>query len=184
MLKSVGLPLLKKSILKRAGFDINNCSPMRHVAECFVPALFCHGETDDFIDPEHSKCLADKVSFCVFILCAFDWFGKYAGDHNRILVKGGHNTVRPQFLRDSASIFFSQCTRFICSLSFALLISRAGLGLPPIECPPDFSLPVGLNTIESSGERRIADEEDEMAAAIALSLAAAGHDNNVEHPAE
>jgi hypothetical protein len=46
----------------------------------------------------------------------------------------GHNTVRPQFMRDSASIFFAQC-----------------MNLELVDAPPDFSLPVGLNTIESEG---------------------------------
>ena len=101
-----------------------------------MPALFVHGEKDDFILPAHSERLCEQ----------------YAGEKNRILVQGGregrkqktsfffdnqssgHNTVRPQFMRDSASIFFAQC-----------------MNLELVDAPPDFSLPVGLNTIESEG---------------------------------
>jgi hypothetical protein len=93
-----------------------------------------------------------------------------SAEKNRILVAGGHNTVRPSFLRDSASIFFAQC-----------------LGLEVAERPEDFFLPVGLQANElrvqslandlpgwgaGMQQRRDSDEEDaEMAAAIALSLA-------------
>lgn len=31
VLKNVGMPLLKKSIIKKAGFDIHECSPIKHV---------------------------------------------------------------------------------------------------------------------------------------------------------
>ena len=146
MLKSVGMPLLKKSIFKRAGFDIAECSPLKHVEFCFVPALFVHGEKDDFILPRHSEELCER----------------YAGEKNRILVKGNHNTVRPSFMRDSASIFFAQC-----------------LGMEFSPEAASFEIPVGLNTIQrelgADAEEPPQEEEDEMARAIALSLQE--HDN-------
>jgi hypothetical protein len=173
LLKSVGLPLLRKSIQKRAGFDIGNCSPVKLVDRCFVPALFCHGSEDVFIAPRHSEQLhaayaggADKESL-FFIYFSLSFFA----EKNRILVAGGHNTVRPAFLRDSASIFFAQC-----------------LGLEVADRPEDFFLPVGLHANEMRVQNVANDlpdwgaglplredegdaEDAEMAAAIAMSLA-------------
>lgn len=140
--------LMKKGIKSRANFDIAECSPIKHVDCCFVPALFVHGEMDDFIKPHHSQVLCDK----------------YAGEKNRILVKGNHNTIRPQFMKDSASIFFAQC-----------------LGLEAINDTSSFEIPVGLNVSQNDAfvqsnadyerrERQMREEEDMIAQAIALSL--------------
>jgi hypothetical protein len=171
LLKSVGLPLLRKSIQKRAGFDIGNCSPVKLVDRCFVPALFCHGSEDVFIAPRHSEQLhaayaggEGKTRDCHVFLTLL------SAEKNRILVAGGHNTVRPAFLRDSASIFFAQC-----------------LGLEVADRPEDFFLPVGLhanemrmqnvgNDLPDWGAGLPREEEGdaddaEMAAAIAMSLA-------------
>ncbi len=170
VLKNVGMPLLKKAIQKRARFDVAECSPRKYVAACFVPALFCHGEQDDFIAPRHSLQLCDAYAGGAPCGCVlFLWYLTVEAEKNRILVKGGHNTVRPSFMRDSASIFFAQC-----------------LGLPLAELPGDFSLPVGLNTIgegegwdvEGAREAEAEAEDDEMAAAIALSLREASNSNN------
>ena len=89
---NVAIKMIRKGILKRAEFDINECSPVKHVGSAFIPALFVHGEQDDFIKPHHSERLYEA----------------YAGDKNRIIVAGGHNSSRPQFMRDSVSIFFAQ----------------------------------------------------------------------------
>ena len=169
LLKSVGLPLLRKSIQKRAGFDIGQCAPLRLVERCFVPALFCHGAEDAFIAPRHSEQLHAAYAGGLGNRRPFapDSLTPGGPEKNRILVEGGHNTVRPSFMRDSASIFFAQC-----------------LGLEAAERPDDFFLPVGLQAHELRLQRPANDlpewgagdaqaEEDEMAAAIALSLQAA-----------
>lgn len=90
----MGLAVMKKAILKRAKFDVAQCAPLKFVNACFVPALFVHGRQDDFIVPRHSEILAEKYG---------------SDDKNRVLVEGGHNSARPSFLQDSASIFFAQC---------------------------------------------------------------------------
>ncbi len=53
--------------------DLSWCSVLNVLPGCFVPALFVHGEKDDFITPAHSERLYEK----------------YAGEKNRILVPGG-----------------------------------------------------------------------------------------------
>ena len=59
------------------------------MANSFIPALFATATGDDFIKPQHSQDLHDA----------------YQGDKNFIKFEGDHNTTRPQFFYDSASIF-------------------------------------------------------------------------------
>ena len=51
------------------------------------------GEHDDFIRKHHSEQIHEK----------------YAGDKNLIIVEGDHNSPRPKFMFDSASIFLQTC---------------------------------------------------------------------------
>jgi len=90
MMVSLGLKMIRKTILNKAKFDINKLEPIVAAESCFIPALFVHGESDTFIPAHHSKELN----------------AKYAGDKNLILVEGDHNSVRPRFFYDSVSIFF------------------------------------------------------------------------------
>lgn len=83
------MKFIRASVQKRAGFDLKRLSPIAHAAESFVPALFIAATGDEFIAPHHSDQL----------------YAQYAGDKNVVKVKGDHNTVRPQFLLDSAGIF-------------------------------------------------------------------------------
>eukprot|EP00358_Blepharisma_japonicum_P002893 CAMPEP_0202948700 /NCGR_PEP_ID=MMETSP1395-20130829/14295_1 /ASSEMBLY_ACC=CAM_ASM_000871 /TAXON_ID=5961 /ORGANISM="Blepharisma japonicum, Strain Stock R1072" /LENGTH=206 /DNA_ID=CAMNT_0049651013 /DNA_START=446 /DNA_END=1066 /DNA_ORIENTATION=+ len=87
---SAALSMIRKTVKKKAKFDINELDPMKHVDMCFIPALFCAGKDDTFINPRHTQILYEK----------------YAGDKNLIMVDGDHNSMRPQFLLDSAAIFF------------------------------------------------------------------------------
>jgi len=64
--------------------------PINHVKESFIPALFACANQDDFIQPHHAQELHDK----------------YAGDKNLIKFDGDHNSGRPSFFHDSATIFF------------------------------------------------------------------------------
>lgn len=159
----VGMALMKKGIQKRAHFDIADCSPIKCVDECFVPALFVHGERDDFIAPRHSELL----------------FEKYAGEKNRILVKGGHNSVRPQFMRDSASIFLAQCMNMVLlepgATSVPIPVGLNTVGLNLEEMDEDAFRHFGEGDIVLGGGGGVdinndGDEEDEIAKAIALSL--------------
>jgi len=51
------LQLVRLVIQQKANFDICDVSPQAHVCDCFVPALFLHGELDDFVEPSHSETL-------------------------------------------------------------------------------------------------------------------------------
>jgi pimeloyl-ACP methyl ester carboxylesterase len=86
---SVALRMLAGSVKKQAGFNIKSISPIAHADKCFIPALFVAGEHDDFIKKHHSEELYER----------------YAGDKNLIIVEGDHNSPRPKFMFDSASIF-------------------------------------------------------------------------------
>lgn len=83
------MKLVRGSVKDRANFDIYNLNPIQNLGECFIPALFAHGEQDTFILPHHSQRMYDK----------------YAGDKNIIKFEGDHNSNRPMFFFDSAVIF-------------------------------------------------------------------------------
>ena len=87
---SGAMSIIRKTIQGRANFDINDLVPMNHAQSGFMPALFVAANDDTFILPHHTK----------------DLHAKYSGDKNLIMVDGDHNSVRPQFLLDSISIFF------------------------------------------------------------------------------
>jgi pimeloyl-ACP methyl ester carboxylesterase len=48
------LKLVSNSIMVKADFDIYNLSPINHVRNSFIPALFATGSDDNFIQPHHS----------------------------------------------------------------------------------------------------------------------------------
>jgi pimeloyl-ACP methyl ester carboxylesterase len=88
-LVKIVMKFIRSSVQKRAVFDIKQLAPIDHASISFVPALFVAANGDDFIAPHHS----DQI------------FAQYAGDKNIVKVEGDHNSVRPQFLLDSAGIF-------------------------------------------------------------------------------
>ena len=100
-LVGAAMSLVKGSIQKRAHFDLTRLTPITHVEQCFIPALFCTGKQDDFIKPHHCETLHEK----------------YAGDKNLITFEGDHNSPRPAFFHDSAVIFFIERLQvnFICT---------------------------------------------------------------------
>ncbi|XP_012069496.1 uncharacterized protein LOC105631893 isoform X2 [Jatropha curcas] len=81
---------MRKTIQKKAKFDIMDLNTIKVAKSCFVPALFGHASDDDFIQPHHS----DRI------------FEAYEGDKNIIKFEGDHNSPRPQFYFDSINIFF------------------------------------------------------------------------------
>ena len=91
MLMGPALGLLRRSVRKKAKFDIKSIAPIEVVGATFIPALFAHGSGDTFIDPQHSKELHDA----------------YSGDKNYITFEGDHNSERPAFFYASVSIFFA-----------------------------------------------------------------------------
>ena len=90
--------LVKSTIMKKAKFNLDEIEPKNYAVRCFIPALFCHAKNDTFVNQHHCKDLSEV----------------YAGDKNVIYVEGNHNSSRPRYFRDSASIFFYntlQCNR-------------------------------------------------------------------------
>jgi len=111
---SLAIRMIQSSVKKQAGFNIKHISPIAHADKCFIPALFVAGEHDDFIKKHHSE----------------DLHAKYAGDKNLIIVEGDHNSPRPKFMFDSASIFLQTCLQ---------IPNDWALSVPPsmnLMCPP------------------------------------------------
>ena len=111
---SLAIRMMQSSVKKQAGFNIKHISPIAHADKCFIPALFVAGEHDDFIKKHHSEEL----------------YAKYAGDKNLIIVDGDHNSPRPKFMFDSASIFLQTCLQ---------IPNDWALSVPPsmnLMCPP------------------------------------------------
>eukprot|EP00443_Scrippsiella_acuminata_P126973 CAMPEP_0115700782 /NCGR_PEP_ID=MMETSP0272-20121206/67602_1 /TAXON_ID=71861 /ORGANISM="Scrippsiella trochoidea, Strain CCMP3099" /LENGTH=347 /DNA_ID=CAMNT_0003141309 /DNA_START=31 /DNA_END=1071 /DNA_ORIENTATION=- len=85
---SAALPIaaniIRHSVRRRAKFDPRDVSPISKCNVCFIPALFAHGESDNFIRPSHSEQLHDA----------------YAGDKNLVLFT--------DFFFASAVIFLKQ----------------------------------------------------------------------------
>jgi len=89
---SIAIRWIRGDVQKRAEFDIYDLSPIKHADKCFIPALFVAAEGDDFVPPHHSQRIHDE----------------YAGEKNMIRVRGDHNSARPKYFLDSASIFLFQ----------------------------------------------------------------------------
>lgn len=53
-LVSGALKLVRKTIKSKAKFDILDLSPIKHVENAFIPALFATATEDDFILPHHA----------------------------------------------------------------------------------------------------------------------------------
>mmetsp|Transcript_11080 Transcript_11080/g.26617 ORF Transcript_11080/g.26617 Transcript_11080/m.26617 type:complete len:552 (-) Transcript_11080:1-1656(-) len=111
---SMALRMITGSVKKQANVNIKNISPITHADKCFIPAFFVAGEHDDFIKKHHAEAIYEK----------------YAGDKNIIIVEGDHNSPRPKFMFDSASIFLQTCLQIPNSWA---------LPVPPsmnLMCPP------------------------------------------------
>ncbi|KAJ7954977.1 Alpha/beta-Hydrolases superfamily protein [Quillaja saponaria] len=87
---SFAIHYMRRSIQKKAKFDIMDLNTIKVAKSCFVPVLLGHAIDDDFIRPHHS----DRI------------FDAYMGDKNIIKFEGDHNSPRPQFYFDSITIFF------------------------------------------------------------------------------
>ncbi len=85
-----GIKMIRETIKEKAKFDINDIEPKVFAERCFIPALFCHGLDDTFVNVHHCK----------------DLYEVYAGDKNVTYIDGDHNSGRPDYFLDSVAIFF------------------------------------------------------------------------------
>ena len=46
---NIGLSFIRRTIIEKANFDIDELKPIKFVKKLFSPALFMHGENDDFV---------------------------------------------------------------------------------------------------------------------------------------
>jgi len=86
----IGLTLMRRTVRKKAKFDINKLDIIKYAKKCTVPWRFFYGDIDDFVDPSHSEKL----------------FNAYKGEKGLTEFEGDHNSERPKFFYDSATIFF------------------------------------------------------------------------------
>lgn len=98
-LLSGALAFGRMRIKSLCNFDIDQLAPEQHVGNSFIPALFIHGEADDFIAPHHTKTL----------------FEAYNGDKELEIVDGDHNSQRALHVIQKAVMFF--CRAFRCNLA-------------------------------------------------------------------
>ncbi|KAG5472641.1 hypothetical protein LSCM4_01961 [Leishmania orientalis] len=50
---------IRKRIMKRAAFDIDDLDAVKYAKSCGVPALLFHGADDDFVSPTHCELIRD-----------------------------------------------------------------------------------------------------------------------------
>lgn len=93
---------------------------MKAAQAAFVPALFGHGEQDDFIVPSHTDTLQ----------------AAYAGDSNKVIFPGDHNSARPPFFMSSLCIFMRN--NMIVASDFG-----ADNALPDEQTPEDYFSAIG-----------------------------------------
>ncbi|EPY33878.1 hypothetical protein STCU_01888 [Strigomonas culicis] len=80
---------IRKRIMKRAAFDIDDLNTIRYASTCQVPGLLFHGEGDDFVAPKHSQAVRDA----------------FVGSCLHQLTPGGHNDERDEEIRDLITAF-------------------------------------------------------------------------------
>ena len=56
-LLKIALAMMRRSVRKRAGFDLTKVAPIDTAPEAFIPALFSHAQGDDFVPKHHSERL-------------------------------------------------------------------------------------------------------------------------------
>ena len=88
----VALSAIRGSIRKRHAFDIDALDAEGAAAECYCPALFGHGDEDDFIVEEHSERIK----------------ARWAGDSHMLTFSANHNSQRPSSWYRSAASFMSK----------------------------------------------------------------------------
>ena len=92
LMVGAAMALVSSTIREKAGFDVSWLTPITHVGECRIPALFATGEQDDFIVPRHCEML----------------FEAYAGEKQIVKFEGTHNSPRSDEFKAEATQFFKE----------------------------------------------------------------------------
>ena len=75
--------------MKKTKFNLDEIKPKKYAVRCFIPALFCHANGDNFVNKHFCANLSEV----------------YAGDRNFFYAEENHNSPRPRYFRDSALFF-------------------------------------------------------------------------------
>lgn len=86
----VGINVIRKSIQKKAKFDIYHNAPVQYAPNAKAPIIFFGAYGDDFVRLSHSE----------------DLFQVYGGDKQIIRIEGDHNSERPSYFYDIVASFF------------------------------------------------------------------------------
>ena len=54
--------MLRRSVKRRAGFDIETLNPIEKVEKSYIPAFLIHASNDTFVGMHHSKLIHDKYA--------------------------------------------------------------------------------------------------------------------------
>ena len=88
---SAGISIVRKTIIKKNGFDIYNLKPIEEVKKLKTPIMFVHGIKDVLINMQHSVVLFENCEATPKIINFFD---------------GGHNAKRDKILIEKILDFF------------------------------------------------------------------------------
>lgn len=115
---------IKDSVKYRAGFNINDVSPISRINVCKTPAIFVHGKGDDFIFPKHSEALHEKCG----------------GQKQLLIVEGSHNTPRPVSVYKAAQKLLTETMNLPTTTAlpedFIDKLSSMGSAINPLIIPP------------------------------------------------
>ena len=89
------MALVSSTIREKADFDVAQLTPITHVGDCYIPAIFATGEQDTFIAPHHCDALYEA----------------YAGEKQLVKFEGTHNSERSDFFKQSSTNFFVNCLK-------------------------------------------------------------------------
>jgi hypothetical protein len=78
-LTSVALSMIRRTVKKKANFDINELKPIEYAKMLKVPALFGAPKDDTFVSPQHTK----------------DLYMAHNGEKRLLSFEGDHNSQRP-----------------------------------------------------------------------------------------
>ena len=84
------IKMMKNTIKEKVMFNIDDIETWEYAKKCFIPAFFCHGKNDNFVDIHHCK----------------DLYKIYAGEKKGMIIEGDHNSFRSKKVNESISLFF------------------------------------------------------------------------------